>query len=457
MKRYTSIILFFASTLLFVSCKKDWLDIKPDKNLATPSTVEDVQALLDNPIMNSMLQGIQQQNEEGADNYYLTDAIWLGLSTTLPADKNAYIFAKTIFQSTPNVRQWVLPYQRIYYANVALDALPSIPRTPANSVAWNMVKGHALFIRAYIFSLLQELYGQPYNKTAAGTDLGIPLRLSSNLNEPTTRATVEQTFSQVISDLKEAVQLLPATVPYKTRPSQATAYALLSRVALIMGNYNDAAAYASQSISLSGQLVSYAGLNQAATFPLTKFNSEVLFDDVNPTSVFTTTKARIDSVLITTYDANDLRKTIFFKQQPGYNIIKCSYEGSTSFFCGIATDEVYLNRAEAYARTGKTDSAMLDLNKLLLNRWKQNMFTPLTAADAASALQLVLTERRKELPLRGIRWMDLRRLNKEAGFQTTIKRVVQGQTYTLEPNSPRYAYPIPDDIIQLTGIPQNER
>ena len=76
--------------------------------------------------------------------------------------------------------------------------------------------------------------------------------------------------------------------------------------------------------------------------------------------------------------------------------------------------------------------------------------------DAESALQVVLDERRKELVMRGLRWMDLKRLNAQ-GANIVVSRGFNGQTVSLLPNDPRYALPIPEDIIQLSGIPQNER
>ena len=56
-----------------------------------------------------------------------------------------------------------------------------------------------------------------------------------------------------------------------------------------------------------------------------------------------------------------------------------------------------------------------------------------------------------------MRWEDLRRLNKEPRFATTLQRVSKGTTYTLAPNDPKYTFPIPDIEITLSGIPQNPR
>jgi starch-binding outer membrane protein, SusD/RagB family len=64
-------------------------------------------------------------------------------------------------------------------------------------------------------------------------------------------------------------------------------------------------------------------------------------------------------------------------------------------------------------------------------------------------------ERKKELLFRGLRWTDLRRLNKESNLASTISHVYNGTSYSVIPNSYQYTFPIPLDIIQLSGIQQN--
>lgn len=118
---------------------------------------------------------------------------------------------------------------------------------------------------------------------------------------------------------------------------------------------------------------------------------------------------------------------------------------------------MYLVRAEASARTGHPAQALSDLNTLLATRWKTGTYVPYATTDPAVALQDILTERRKELFARGLRWTDLRRLNQDPRFAVTLKRLIAGQAYALPPLDKRYVFPIPDDEIRLSGIPQNSR
>jgi hypothetical protein len=64
-------------------------------------------------------------------------------------------------------------------------------------------------------------------------------------------------------------------------------------------------------------------------------------------------------------------------------------------------------------------------------------------------LQLVVDERRREFFGTGLRWYDLRRLNKDAQFAKTITRSYNGVTYTLAPNSNGYVFPLANVLIAL--------
>jgi hypothetical protein len=95
---------------------------------------------------------------------------------------------------------------------------------------------------------------------------------------------------------------------------------------------------------------------------------------------------------------------------------------------------------------------------LLSHRWRPGTFTGYTISNASEALDTILVERRKELAFRGIRWSDLRRLNKEVGRAITLTRNIGGNVYTLPPtDSLLYTLPIPPDVINDTQMQQNPR
>jgi hypothetical protein len=168
--------------------------------------------------------------------------------------------------------------------------------------------------------------------------------------------------------------------------------------------------------------------------------------------------SRIDSGLLGSYDPNDIRRAAFYKTSSisGFTYLKGGYSGSIFPFTGLATDELYLIRAECSARAGRIVAAMNDVDSLLVHRWRDGTFPGYTVSSQAEALDTILLERRKELPFRGVRWSDLRRLNQE-GMNITLTRNLNGISYTLLPNSDLYTLPILPDVLALSGIPDNIR
>lgn len=458
MKSIKYIILAWVLFVLGACRKSDFLNARPDNSLVVPANISDFQALLDNDIIingagnNGIVPAL---GEAGADDHYLTDDYFNSGDFSVQ-EKNEYLWAKDPYPGI-GMEDWDWPYRAAFYANVVLEGLSRIPATQESNEVWNNVEGTALFIRAFNFYQLAQVFAVPYDSVSSENDIGIPLRLSSDINEKIKRSTLQQTYTQIISDLQKAVQFLPVKALYPTRPSKEAAYGLLSRVYQTMEDYNKSLLYADSCLNLKPDLMDYNELNPNDRYPVSHDNIENMFSCTlirNLPVLF----AIADTDLYKSYDDNDLRKSVFFKPYDGAPYFYGSYDGSGNLYSGIATDEIYLIRAECYAREGKTLKAMNDLNTLLIKRYKSGTFLPLTATNANDALRLILEERRKELLLRGLRWTDLRRLNKDPDFAITLTRVINGQIYTLPPNDPRYVYPIPDDIISFNpGMKQNIR
>ncbi len=450
-------------TLLMLACQK-YLDKKPDDSLILPTTLGDYNSILED---NAKFQNLYPATGDmGGDEYYIDSSYFLTLSSE---NRAIHTWASDIEQVTIT-SDWRKVYATIYGSNIVLDGLKKIEATtPADMQLKANLIGRALFIRAFGFYCMEEGYGQPYKMTTNAIDLGIPLRLSTDLTAKSTRATVKEVFEQILIDLKQSAQNLPVSTLYLNYPTKAAAYGLLARVCLTMQDYAQAGKYADSSLQLKSSLVDYNTLSTTSTSPFTASAPdfpEVLYSSsLGTTTLFSSgnSNQRIDSVLLNSYVANDLRKTLFFRLNTTSNTyyFKAKYV-SYNFSNGPCIDEMYLIRAECNARAGNTTAAMKDLNDLLKTRWKKNTngtttYVDLIASSANDALVKVISERRKELCFRGLRWIDLRRLNQDPQFAVTLKRVLSGVTYTLAPNDPKYALPIPQTEIDYSGIPQNKR
>lgn len=452
----TTTILAIATIACFASSCKKYLDKKPDKTLAVPTKLEDLQAILDfSQYMNTRQS--PSFGEASSTDYFLTDARF----NALPVENQGiYTWNRGEYRSQ---NDWSKAYLAVYSANYCLDQLKNIPVNSSNEVAFNNVKGSALFFKAYNYLNLLWVHSKAFDEGTAANDLGVVLRNSSDFNIPSTRASVLESYDAVISQAKEAIPLLPDHPLHVQRPSRTAAYGLLARAYLSMRKYDSAFVYADRCLQIKSDLINYNADNDingniTANVPFKKFNKETIFYTEMNTNFFiqSPSTARIDTMLYAQYSTDDLRRTAFFRPNTGYFQFKGNYTASaTVFFSGIATDELFLIRAETNARAGRVAEAMNDLNTLMVKRWKNTVpFPTFTAVTKEEAIATILRERRKELCMRGLRWPDIKRLNKESPSILLVRKI-GGQEYVLQPNDKYYALPLPTDIIQITGMPQN--
>jgi tetratricopeptide (TPR) repeat protein len=443
------VIMIMSCLTTFTGCKK-FLDEKPKSGLQVPVNLQDYQALLDAyTIIN---RADPNAAELSADDYYLTDA---ALSSRTEYDRSIYTWQNSgIFM--PGVNDWQKIYLIVYRTNTVLNNIDQVPKNAANNIEWNNIKGQAAFLRAKAFLQALGNWALPYDEKTSNTDLGIPIRLETDFNQPSTRTSVSESYTQVITDLKIAIANLPNTPLHVVRPSKPAAYALMARTYLYMRKFDEALHYADSCLILKPDLLDYNIISSTPAYPMPQFSNEVLHDTYMSTpTVLGNTYARIIPELYAQYEINDLRKNLFFKSvESNVYAFRGSYEKSAQLFTGLATDEIYLTRAECYAREGNLTKANLDLNALLKKRYKTGTFTDQNITTQSTLLNKILLERRKELLMRGLRWMDIKRLNKE-NYNIVLKRTYNGNNYTLQPNDRRFALPIPDDIVSTSNVLQN--
>lgn len=443
-----------AALLSLAGCQEGFLDAKPDKSLVVPTTASDYQAILDN--FNTM--NTPGLNLIAGDEFVTTDQMYHALEQV---ERQTYLWADDLYEGG-SATDWESCYKAVFTANIVLEGTAKLAGPQPSDELANLM-GYAYFYRANAFYGLAQQFAPAYETQNARAQIGIPLKLTSQVTSTVPRATLYDTYQQILSDLQQAVQLITAESVWKNRPSRAAALALMARVYLVMGEYELAEQNASASLAINGQLVDFNDVDAktSLTFPNApnQANKEVIFyGRMNFYLFFFTPYYQVDPDLYQSYDSTDLRKQCYYDTlDDGAVWYKGSYAGSFGFFSGLATDELYLIRAECRARLGNTALALADLNTLLEKRYRKGTFKPVQANDSGQALRIILAERKKELVARGIRWADLRRLNQEKEFETLLRRTVDGKDYVLAPGSPKYTFPIPENEISASGIQQNPR
>lgn len=448
---YSYIVI--AVSLFTVSCADGFLDLKPSKSQVVPQTADDLWAILNNTTkMNIYYPSI---GEPATDNYFYDPTYWQGMSDL--DMRNAYIWSKDIFLEG-QANDWSFMYVVVFNANIVLESLED-NKHRINTQQYNALKGTALFFRAYAFYHLAQYFMAAYDAEQAKTKFGIALRLDSDLNIKSKRSTMEDSYRQIIRDLIEAVGTLPFQTEVKTLPTAAAGLMMLSKTYMCMGDYQNALDNALKCEKLTDtKLVDFNSVSPDANTPFSRFNQEVIFHslllgsyDLSPAAL------RIAPDLIDSYEDGDLRKDIYFRwEKDNRYSFKGSYDGSSNLFGGLARDELYLIIAECYARKSDPENARKVLGELLDKRFKIFTTYQMKNLDDEQLLSYILEHRRKELILRGTRWSDLKRLNKEPRFAKTLSREINGVKYVLEPNSVRYVFPIPLQVITLSGMQQNE-
>lgn len=444
-----TLILFVMALFSVTSCR-DFLDEKSDAALAIPKTLADQQALLDN--LGYLNTEFASAGVVSADDYYLTDAQY----NAIPFQENKRLYTwmpDHVAKASSLGNNWQACYRAIYICNMVLYAIDEQKFTGPDA---DKVRGQALALRAARYLDAAQVWCLVYDSNTADKTLGLPIRLDPDMSTPSVRSSLKDTYIQIIQDLEAAALLLPTKQVSRLRISKDAVYGLLARTYLYMGDYGKALTYSQKALAIYSTLMNFSALNLSLNNPIPNFNEEILFwcgTFYEPTIM----QAKISRDLFNKYDNNDLRKEVFF------NINNDNEVAFTGFYNqlngpnpGVAVDELYLIKAECEAILNKVPESMASLNTLLKTRWVLGAYLPFSATTSNEALVLIRQEREKELLLRGIRWADIKRYNRD-GANIVLRRTVNGQQYELPPNDLRYAVAIPEEIIKVSGIPQNPR
>jgi len=498
------ILVFIISTGFLSSCKKFLAETSRDE--IRPSTTAD---------LTSLMNGTAYPYQTPMDMYLdlLTDDIEChGLpflpNTTTPntayssyLDNGSPLFSwnPSMFDVTLQFDQdsWQIYYKKINGCNLIMDYLSKVTGPEKDK---NAMLGQVLFLRAFYYLKLVNIYGQPYNLNPA-TNLGVPLILSSIVSDARPlRNTVAEVYAQIETDLLKSAQLLkdnyvPANV---FRVGHITAYALLSRVYLYMGNYDKAIQNATDVITVkpyftdlktllspTGGLSATGQIYDVSSSPELIWvygqnpkNTFLYYPQANSFSVFPpfTVSQNLYNLYdpgagyLSTTNKGDLRAYLYFSKYTNTPVSgtlpypgRGAKIGQSQLYGdrGIRLSEMYLNRAEAKIRraqgTDLTD-ALADLNTLRINRYDTRTvaYVPVNITDPAALFTFCQNERRKELCLEeGHRWFDIRRWGLPV-THTLIDANGQSTNYTL--TGLQYALPIPYTAINNNyNLVQNPR
>lgn len=168
-------------------------------------------------------------NEFGGDNISLS-------GSTSDLLYNLLTFRRTRDNYYPG-RVWKFTYQMIVSVNTIIQQMEE-----GESSEKDQLLGENYFLRGFLYFQLNNIFGRPYVQSPE-TNLGIPLKLTPDLDDFPPRATVKEVYEQVIKDFVKSAELMTVDKD-NIYGSKEVAYAFLSRVYLYMQNWEKAKEYA---------------------------------------------------------------------------------------------------------------------------------------------------------------------------------------------------------------------
>lgn len=479
MKKYTAILLL-AGAMVSGGCKK-YLEQVPDQRTELDSP-EKVSELLVNayPKVNYALV-CESMSDNVGDNPAAT-------SYTINSDAFFWRDNDEVGQDATTY-YWNGCYKAIAAANQALEAIS----LATNPNSYTKQKGEALVCRAYAHFMLVTLYAKPYGESSA-SDKGIPYVTMPEkvVNGVYERKTVAYVYEQIEKDLLEGMPLIDDnyTVP-RFHFTRRAANAFATRFYLYKKEYDKVVTYANTTFP-SGNFVSnmrpwlgaYAGLSStelAAAYIKSTENANLMLGETVSwwarrftAQRYSTSSDLMNRILYRSVYANITGGTtaynywynsgtqVYYIRKTVENFVRTSLNATTGIGYVIVplftTEEVLLNRAEAYASQEKYTEALTDINLFLSQRIKAYSASAHTVTEAkvktfyqtedvkAGIIKLILDFKRAEYLHEGMRWFDILRHNLPVVHTTDA-----GTSYTLAPGDLRRQWQIPQEAAQLIG------
>ena len=286
---------------------------------------------------------------------------------------------------------WNRAYKAIAHANQALASIEKL----GGGVELNQLKGEALVCRAYAHFMLVNMFSKTYDPSTAASDMGIPYATKPEnvLLADYNRGTVESVYENIKNDLEKGIPLIQDdnySQP-KYHFTKAAANAFASRFYLTIGewqkvidhsnvvlganpvnklrnwrdNYNQAT-YSEQRLLYTSSTLEPANLLLISAYSLYNryhYSARYQLNSDKRDEIFPFQNATGKGWSFTIYGSGDLYYNIpKFWEYFQYTNTAAGIGNPYVTFVLLTTDEVLLNRAEAYAMLGQLDNALNDIN-----------------------------------------------------------------------------------------------
>ncbi|MCS3678713.1 hypothetical protein GGP72_002938 [Salinibacter ruber] len=369
------------------------------------------------------------------------------------------------------VESYTALYEVLNAVNNVVNAVPAL--SDATQAEKDRILGEALGLRALIHFDLVRLYAQPYSSTDDASHRGIVvLTETPRPGQEISRSTVQDAYEQIVDDLTRSIDLLKGRPFDPAFINPINAKALLSRVRLYQQQWarvvtlsNDVIRNSATTLAPPEDLVAmwqndYTRNEFLLRLDGSAYSTYTLSIDWGNTHSDTSPTLSATSDIMALYDSTDMRGL-----GPEKLIQRTVEEGDTLFSSQkypeppnqapndvgvIRLSEIYLNRAEAYAKLNRPEPARRDLNTI---RQRSDPTAAPVMASGEALLETVLRERRKELAFEGHLLYDITRYGKDVVRDYCSEGPSCNEPYP----SPQFVLPIPQDALTAnSALSQNE-
>jgi len=426
MKKISYILIALA--LATISCTK-MLDVQPTASISADEAIKDESGV--NKAITGAYYSLHDVGNYGRNHVIVEDLaadnlVWTGTTRDyLQIENNLIASDNSIIDGI-----WTSNYDCINRVNNVLFRIPDIEMSTDKR---NLYTGDGLFLRALSHFNLLCYFGAIPIKTQPTLDL-------SNINQA--RNAVADVYNQIIADLLQAEQILPATRALGWA-SSFSATALLARVYLTKFHYTNDPAIAALAKSKADEVINNGGFIMAPAY-IDLFNGnttesifEVIFDAQNynrlaqyffPVSLTGRYEVSPPSAFVQSFQATDTVRfnasITFDEKNLPYGIKYKDYTSGTDRVYVLRLAEMFMIRAEAQAYTnGNIEEIRSDIDVVRL----RSGLAPTTATTYDELKLAIENERRHEFAFESQRWSDLVRTKRA----TTVLGI--SENYTLFP------------------------
>ena len=416
------IFSFMASLLLLAGCSGDFLDKEPTDSVSSDEVgvPGNAERLFNGAwynlfeyvytLANSGYRGLQCQDDMMADDVVSRPAY--GFNSSYQFNDIA------IPNNTRTSFAWYLMYKTIDNCNTALAI-------QGDTEALRQAQGQALALRAFCYLHLAQHYQFTYLKDPAAPCVPIYTEPTTDDTAPKGKSTVAQVYRRVFDDLALAKDYLKNYTRkgdgQKFKPDVNVVNGLLARAYLLTGQWEEAAkaaAAARQGYSLMTTAAEYEGFNNISNkewiwgHPQTLAQSSASYNFyfLDATHVGAYSSFMADPHFRDTFSDGDIRLELFQWMREGYLGYKKFHMRADD------TADIVLMEAEALARDGFPEKAVVPLNELRHARGLGDY--DLTGKSQQDVIDEILMERRRELWGEGFGITDILRT------QQSVKRTM---------------------------------